>query len=194
MDQYYTYTINIQSDDQRKIKIINQILLFISVVFLAKIAADNYLLIRLRSSTIFLLIVIVVILMIWIYNFKKAVPTFRFAFFLAGLSFIFYFPQPLLKFVFGGLYILLGLLEKYVMQSKSIKIDRSGILVNGFPGKFYKWNEINNLLIRNNLITIDFANNKLYQKVIDGYLTPEIVKEFNDFSASMLKEKRNQLS
>ncbi|HKG67554.1 MAG TPA: hypothetical protein VKA92_01705, partial [Segetibacter sp.] len=43
------------------------------------------------------------------------------------------------------------------------------------------WNEINNALIKDGLITIDLKNNKLFQKEIDGHVSADIEKEFNDF-------------
>lgn len=44
-----------------------------------------------------------------------------------------------------------------------------------------QWDEVNNALIKDGLITIDLRNNKLYQNEIEGYVTAEVEKEFNDF-------------
>jgi hypothetical protein len=58
--------------------------------------------------------------------------------------------------------------------------------VNTFPKKLYPWAEINNMLIKDDYITIDFKNNKLIQKQINEPVTEAIKNEFNAFCAEHL--------
>lgn len=81
----------------------------------------------------------------------------------------------------GILYAIAGLLEKQVKFPKEIGFSESEISFNTFPRKVLQWNEINNALIKDGLITIDLKNNKLFQKEIDGHVSADIEKEFNDF-------------
>lgn len=81
----------------------------------------------------------------------------------------------------GILYAIAGLLEKQVKFPKEIGFSESEISFNTFPRKVLQWNEINNALIKDGLITIDLKNNNLFQKEIDGHVSADIEKEFNDF-------------
>jgi hypothetical protein len=50
----------------------------------------------------------------------------------------------------------------------------------------YPWAEINNMLIKDDYITIDFKNNQLIQKQINEPVTEAIKNEFNAFCAEHL--------
>ncbi len=54
-----------------------------------------------------------------------------------------------------------------------------------------QWDEDNNALIKDGLITIDQKNNNLFQKEIEGYVTAELEKEFNDFCNRCINAVRN---
>lgn len=81
----------------------------------------------------------------------------------------------------GILYTLAGLLEKQVKFPQEIGFSEEEISFNTFPVKIVKWDEVNNALIKDGLLTIDQKNNKLLQKEIEGYVTAAIEKEFNEF-------------
>lgn len=55
------------------------------------------------------------------------------------------------------------------------------IVYPSFPNKSINWNEINNIILKDGLLTIDFKNNKLIQQTIDESKTSVDEKEFNDF-------------
>lgn len=192
MSDINNYEIIVKSNDQKKLRIISNLLIVSALATLLYFAFNYYNIPRLRPSAVFLFVVCAVIVIIWAFVlFKKYVPPFRYAFFLAGIAMFFYFPHPTLKFIIGGLYIILGLIESTIRMPKRIAIDDSGVLINNFPGKFFEWDKISSMIIRDQLITIDFKNNRLYQKEIEGYITPEIQKEFNDFAKSKTQSSQN---
>jgi len=49
------------------------------------------------------------------------------------------------------------------------------------------WNEVNNVLIKDGLITIDQKNNKLFQKEIDAGVSLQVENEFNAFCKHQLQ-------
>ena len=57
-----------------------------------------------------------------------------------------------------------------------------------FPVKLIRWDELDNLVLRDGLLTIDFKNNRIIQqKVEDG--DPAInERDFNDFCYEQLKQ------
>lgn len=192
MSEKFNYVITIKSNEAKIIQTISNILVVIALAIFLYLAVDYIQVERLKTFAIFLFVVCGIIAVIWLYvMLNKYKPSFRYAFFLAGISLFFYFPHPVLKFVLGGLYILLGLIESSVRKPKEIAVDNSGILINGLPGKFILWNKLKNVVIKDQLITIDFKNNKLYQKEIDGFITPEIQNEFNAFVRQRIQQSND---
>ena len=58
-----------------------------------------------------------------------------------------------------------------------------------YPSEFRKnirWTEINNVVLKDGILSIDFKNNKLIQQYIDDQSTNIDEKEFNDFCKSRL--------
>ena len=38
----------------------------------------------------------------------------------------------------------------------------------GFPGKKYQWDQFSNVVLKDNILTLDFKNNKLLQAEIEN--------------------------
>lgn len=132
------------------------------------------------------------IILSWIYSIVKK-STGRQAFFRLGLIIgaAGWFIGPQRNIWMGLLYTIAGLLEKQVKLPKEIGFSENEISFNTFPKKALKWNEINNALIKDGLITIDLKNNKLFQKEIEGYVTADLEKEFNDFCKHCMNAYNN---
>jgi hypothetical protein len=86
------------------------------------------------------------------------------------------------------LYAIAGLIEKQVKFPAEIGFSKEEISFNSLPRKVLPWNEIKNVVIKDGLITIDQKNNRLTQKEIEGYVTKDIEKEFNDFASQCIAE------
>jgi len=97
---------------------------------------------------------------------------------LAALAWAF---QPQYNILFTALYIIAAVLEKQAKFPLEIGVDKNGITINSFPKKKTAWNELNNVIIKDGIITVDHKNNKLFQKELDEEVTAETEKEFNDF-------------
>ena len=98
------------------------------------------------------------------------------------------------KYLDGDIIRLAGLLEKQVKFPQEIGFSEDEISFNTLPRKVLKWNEINNALIKDGLITIDQKNNKLFQREIEGYVSADIEKEFNAFCYHCINFKKERLS
>jgi len=80
-------------------------------------------------------------------------------------------------------YILSGLaLRRLIVTFSEEKINYPS-----FPLKKINWKELNNTMLKDGLLTIDFKNNKLIQQSIDENKTSINEKEFNDFCTQQLK-------
>ena len=92
-----------------------------------------------------------------------------------------WFIAPQKNIWMGILYAIAGLLEKQVKLPQEIGFSEEEISLSTFPKKILLWSEVNNALIKEGLITVDQKNNKLFQREIEGYVTADIEKEFNEF-------------
>lgn len=75
--------------------------------------------------------------------------------------------QPLtslLLFLTGSGLAYVGWMEHKIFQPSYVKMDTTGItLPTTFSKRLVGWNELNNVILRNDLLTIDFKNNKILQ-------------------------------
>jgi hypothetical protein len=70
-----------------------------------------------------------------------------------------------------------------------VVISEAAIIYPSFPKTSFSWNDLNNIILKDGLLTIDFKNNKLAQsEVVNGdndYALNE--KEFNDFCSQQIQ-------
>jgi hypothetical protein len=89
------------------------------------------------------------------------------------------------NFAFVANLILWGL---YTVSRRkfSINIDTEKIMYPSFPKKNMVWADMNNIILKDDILTIDCKNNKVYQHFIEdsGLIVNE--QEFNEFCRSRL--------
>ncbi len=85
------------------------------------------------------------------------------------------------------LFFIAVLLEKQVKFPREIAFDEQGLVFNSLPKKRYAWSEISNVVIKDGILTIDFANNKLIQKEIENPGSGKEDQEFNEFCRARLQ-------
>lgn len=128
------------------------------------------------------------IIMSWIFALikkrRKGSAFFRFGLLIAALG---WFAGTQKNIWMAVLYVVAALLEKQVKFPQEIGFSEKEVSFNTFPKKTLAWSEINNALIKDGLITIDQKNNHLFQKEIEGDVTPDIEKEFNEFCLRCLR-------
>lgn len=67
----------------------------------------------------------------------------------------------------GVLYIILTLIYSKSVKSIEIGFSMDVIVVDGLVQKRIYWNELNNVLIKDGLLTMDYKNNRLFQQETD---------------------------
>jgi hypothetical protein len=115
----------------------------------------------------------------------KRVPYYRLGLAVAAVG---WFIEPLNNYWIGALYAIAALIERQVKFPAEIGIDDNGIVFNSLPAKAFTWNEIDNMLLKDNIITIDFKNNKIYQKETEADVNAALEKELNAFCNRKLSE------
>jgi hypothetical protein len=97
---------------------------------------------------------------IYYFIFKKnrKIISFDVSFLMGGFVWIF------LGMVFPGILLLLfSIFGFYTNKIFKLEIGKAEIIYPSFPKKHYSWNEVENLILKDNILTIDFKNNKLLQ-------------------------------
>lgn len=103
----------------------------------------------------------------------------------------------ILLFILGNYYFGLcdiGLAVASLLSKRADKVifNDQGIEIPSFIKKNHAWSEFNNVILKDNVLTLDFRNNKLMQPLIDpeanGALREE---EFNDFCRERLSARIN---
>lgn len=79
------------------------------------------------------------------------------------------------------IFVLLAFLEYQAKLSPEIGFSTEHIVFNGLFKKRYSWEEIDNVVLRDGILTVDFKNNKLVQKEIDSGENEASEEEFNEW-------------
>ncbi|MES2004279.1 MAG: hypothetical protein V4450_07145 [Bacteroidota bacterium] len=84
------------------------------------------------------------------------------------------------------LYFFAVLAEKQVKFPQELAFDETGIVINSLPKKNYVWAEIQNVVLKDGILTLDFKNNKLIQKPIESHTSAAEERDFNEFCRARL--------
>ena len=80
----------------------------------------------------------------------------------------------------------LSILYPLVIQKRWINFNPFIVTYRASRYKRYKWNDFSNVILKDNILTLDFKNNKLIQREINN---PVDEKEFNAFAREHLEHK-----
>lgn len=87
------------------------------------------------------------------------------------------------------LFIALALLEYQAKYSLEIGFADKHVMINSLFKKRYGWDQFNNIVLKDGLITLDFTNNKLLQReVVDDEEDEADEDEFNLYCQEQLKK------
>jgi len=84
------------------------------------------------------------------------------------------------------LWIFLSALYFISVRKLKIEVNEQGLEYPSFPPKKMGWSEINNLLLKDDILTIDLKNKKIYQYLIEYPGNEVNQQEFNDFCQKKL--------
>jgi hypothetical protein len=93
----------------------------------------------------------------------------------------------------GAAIILLSIFEHEALRNRVIAFAAEGVKLKGMFGSSHKWYELNNVLVKDGMITLDFKNNKIIQaEILQEETDIENETEFNWFCQEQLK--KNELA
>jgi hypothetical protein len=186
----YTYVITLKYSNFKAVNLISQIMLALSVIIFIAIALyypDYASLYWVFSAAI----VLYTTYCILAGKRKKRIVYYRLALFIAAIG---WFATPLHNIWLSLLYLIAGLIEQQIKFPAEVGVNEQGITLNTFPKKKYEWKEINNMIIKDDLLTIDFKNNKIFQKELEENTDNSLIEELNNYCAAHLPNNKNEIS
>lgn len=88
---------------------------------------------------------------------------------------------------FALILLMYGYLIKFLYRKSSVLINNQIIKIDKLLfSPSYKWSDFSNIILKDNLLTLDFRNNKLLQLDINEEKTDVDQEEFNAFCAAHL--------
>ena len=83
---------------------------------------------------------------------------------------------------------ILGILYLISKRPLLVRIIKENISYPSFPQKKLSWSELNNIILKDGLLTIEFKNNKFVQQPVDESKTSINEQDVNDFCREHLNK------
>ncbi|MCU0395754.1 MAG: hypothetical protein MUF29_07575 [Chitinophagaceae bacterium] len=182
----YDFVVTLKSPSFRYINRVSQLLLAIFLVtyFFYMFRIGMF------GKNLWMLVIPLLIMGLWLYGWvRSADKTFqvhyRIELMIAAMSWIL---LPLFEYHqwIGWGYALLAVIERWVKVPDEFGFTKDLVVRNSFPRRKYQWVEIDNVVIRNNLFTLDLRNNKIIQKELEEPIAREVEEEFNAWCRQQL--------
>ena len=94
------------------------------------------------------------------------------------------------SYLFAAACVFVGILYHLALQKLLFIFTSEDIKKMNFPKAEYPWSIFSNVILKDNILTLDFKNNKLIQAEIEDNLIIN-EKEFNEFATRQLYKHRN---
>ena len=88
-------------------------------------------------------------------------------------------------YIIGAASLALAVLYHIAKREMDVILYSDRIVYPSFPPKNIRWTELNNVILKDGLLTIDFKNNKIIQQLIDEN-NPVDETEFNQYCLERL--------
>ena len=187
----YQYVVVLKNQNTKYINILGFLLALLSTVFFVKELLQPG-----QTGFVYLVgVLFIICVLIWnvyhsVYKGKKVY--YSRALLIAALVWMKMPYYQWLTFVF----IILALLEYQAKFAVEIGFSDNEIKFNTLFKKRYQWSDFSNIVLKDGLLTLDFANNKIFQREIgdDGADDDADEKEFNEYCQGQLAKAFSNVS
>jgi hypothetical protein len=170
------FIIPLKQNDTQSFETVSMLILAISYFsFLYKA------LVRYRLVEIIVMAVMAVALGVWYFNIRKGALPQKYGYIIFMITGAVWFYQTGIGFALGVLVMLAGILQTRIKEVPAIIAGDGGIAVKTIFTKRYAWGDLNNVIIKDGLLTIDCKDNHLFQKETSPDIVEQYEKEFNEF-------------
>jgi len=73
------------------------------------------------------------------------------------------------------------------VRAQRVRVSEKGVSYPSFPPKQFGWDQFQNVILRDGLLTLDWKNNRLLQQPADDTETSVNEADFNDFCRKQLQ-------
>jgi hypothetical protein len=178
----YQYVVTLKNDKQRLIDLIG--------LFIASVSAIAFLTVFVRferTSYIFLagfILIVAGLIYNWYRRKKHSDTSFSRVLLVAG---IIWFAMPHHFGWIGLPILLLALLEPHARRPLEIGFSDDRVVINSLIRKKFQWEEFSNVMLKDDMLTLDFKNNRIIQKETIDEEGDTDEEEFNDYCRGRLK-------
>jgi hypothetical protein len=185
----YQYVVTLKNQTNRYIDILGLLLSIVSVV------CFTLELLRSKNVSLAYLIGAVAVLGFIIFNLtqqaKKRKVYYSRALLLAGLVWM---KMPYFQWLLF-IFIILALLEYQAKYAVEIGFSDNEIVINSMFKKRYNWAQFTNIVLKDGLLTLDFANNRILQREIEDDEEEDADEdEFNEYCNHQLAKHQREAS
>ena len=179
----YDYVVTLKKSSDRQIDMISVLLCMLSIAgfMFEQISTHhfNYLL-----SIVSTVIVAGIIHNIFFIKKDKS-ARYKYLLFLAGITWI---GMPYLQWV-SIIFFFLAFLEYQAKHPLEVGFTNDEVVINTLIKRKFNWSDFNNIILKDGLLTLDFKNNKIFQKeTLDDDEPDADEDEFNDYCRKMLAD------
>jgi hypothetical protein len=186
----YQYVVTLKNKNSRYIDFIGFLLPGVSILF--------YVMEMVKSSQVHPAYIVGAIsvggLLGWnVYQstFNKKTVKYRWALYISALVWM---KMPYYEWL-SLVFILLGFLEPQAKYAIEIGFGEKEVVINSLPKKRYSWSDFENVVLKDGLLTMDFANNRILQReTLDDEEDDTEEDEFNLFCFNQLRLAKNRRS
>lgn len=94
-----------------------------------------------------------------------------------------WFYQAGFGFAIGVMVIIAGILQTRINNPVVVSASNDGVAIKGVFTRHYEWSELNNVILKDGLLTVDCKNNRLFQKEVADNISAHYTAKFNEFCA-----------
>lgn len=182
----FDYVVILRNTSRRSIDVINTLLAFMAIIFLGyKITLFGFF----NLYSVYSLVLLVILLLIGYaiaYFRKKKFLRPALVLYLLGWFIILGIKTFPFEILFGIVLVILFYLEEKAKSNLEIGFSPQFIFFDNLLKKKYQWTEFNNIILKDNILTLDFKNNRVYQRETIDEDSDCDEDEFNQFCREQL--------
>ena len=177
----YDYVVTLKNERGRSIDIVSILVILISAAAFIWVRISG-----LSESPIFIVAAVLLVAgIIWLLYRRRKHKQVGFSklMVIAGIT---WFAMPSLPWL-GLAVLILSLLEKPAKANLEIGFTTDRIVMNHIIKKKYSWQAFSNILLKDGILTLDFKNNRIFQRVTVDEEGDAEEDEFNDYCQEQLR-------
>lgn len=158
--------------------VVTRSMLALSAIAALVYRSDNYYYVNVLSAVVLLLAAIFINVLLVKFRIQKFVL-------LSAAAVVLFVATH--SIAFAVILLVYGYLVKFLYKKPFLEVAEVGITIRKlFSAPTYQWNDFSNVVLKDNLLTLDFKNNKLIQLNIDEGKTTIDEEEFNCYCKTFM--------